>query len=369
MILTVSRLLAGATDLFLLASYVLCVCFFASEWELTDKQSPFLPVFATCAPIVYFALLESAYGGCSTIGKRLFGLEVLGRDLKSLSLYQSGRRAVVKVLIPTTVALAALRFEHIVLSVALMILAALIVPVSICVGKGAVGIEDLLAQTLVRRKNCAVPPPVQYRAGYILTVLFVSTALAFPVSALLNQSLWGAASDPVKQLTEKSDSAYRPLVNAILDDLKGSGLSRYVEEVRIIPGLDPFPESFESPLAREIGDLSALKGHPPIAAIEVDMMWRGYESEITRVEILRHVMVVLPTFMSSVSDPGEFFWVRLNATDAFGILSLSKGTTHIVLYRRSIEGTNGVSAALIEPDHFFQRYISLRLTPPWAVAR
>jgi uncharacterized RDD family membrane protein YckC len=362
--LTFLRLLAGAVDSFLFGSYVLCVCFFASEWGLSN-QIAFFPVFATCTPIIYFALLESDYGGGSTIGKRLFGLVVLDRGLDPLSFYLSSKRAVFKFLIPVILVLAMQRRgpEHLVLRLALLVLAFVIVPVSICVGSGAVGIEDLLAGTIVQFRDRALAPPVQYRARYLLTVLLVSGALAFPISAALNQTMWGIVLDPFTQIAKKADSALMPAARAVLDDLKSSDLNRYVDSVCALGAVDPFPDSFKSPMARGIGDLSPLKGRRPIAAIEVSMTWLGYESDLTRLAVLQRIAVVLPNFVSQISGPGEFFWVHLSVTNAFGVLLLTKETKHIILYRRSVQRPDSFSAAIIEPDAFFFRDVSLEMVP------
>jgi hypothetical protein len=139
MMLTALRLLAACVDVFLIASYVISVCVFATEWRLAEPGGLLLPVFATSVPALYFAVLESDRWGGGTIGKRLLDLTVLGPGRVPLSMYRSCIRTAVKLLLPAALVSASLRAIHSgVISVALATLAFVVIPVSICIGRGAI---------------------------------------------------------------------------------------------------------------------------------------------------------------------------------------------------------------------------------------
>src|SRR6266699_3035644 len=109
MILATRRLFAGIVDCLLLGSYIICACSFVFQWELVSERSPFFAVFAVCVPFFYFTLLESGFGGSSTLGKRLLGLEVLDRTLGQVPIYRSALRSTAKIIGPSLVIFGAMQ--------------------------------------------------------------------------------------------------------------------------------------------------------------------------------------------------------------------------------------------------------------------
>lgn len=359
------RLLAGTVDWTLLGSYVFCLCYFAFM-EFDSEQQPFLAVFAVGAPVLYFTLLESGFGGSSTLGKRLLGLRVLDGALGPLPIYRSALRAITKIAIPTIIVMGAMRWSsgHPMLLFALILMAYLLIPVSICVGKGVFGLDDVPLGTGVFGAGDA--SFMLHKGGlYYLRTILIAGALAFPTSALLNDRMWGNVSDPLMKLAHKGMETYRPLVVPILKEMTDADLIRFVKLVQVQPGLIPLSSNFDVSPTRNLNkSMAGFRDRIPLMSVQVELTRRGYESELVRLRILELLLQLLPGFMPAVTAQGVFVSVNLRTKEVFGLMEFSRGTTHLLVYRRSSIEPSKVEMAIIEPDDFRSRYWGFAITTP-----
>jgi uncharacterized RDD family membrane protein YckC len=349
--LALRRIAADIVDLFLVGSYVISICFFGFEGHLISEHNPVWAVLAICIPIVYCAYLESKYGGGSTIGKRLFGLIVVQANSEPLFLYQSTTRALVKIGLPTILASVASEIlaKSISYYVVAIAMAVFITPVSIFVGKGVVSLGDAFTRTGVFRcGHVSSVPPIGYR--YWTLTIVLSGILAFPGPTIIAHGnfrfLNGSLMDFAKEATGS-----RPLLVALMNFPQGSDLQRFIKYIAVHPAIDEFPASFgDSPSRNLEGSLHGFRNRKAFLEIDVEMTPSGYESELVRTTTVRHIGSVIPQFMPPISDPGQFVWVRLYKSETYGLVSLVRGISRIIIYPINQAKPNEINGRMIEPE-------------------
>jgi hypothetical protein len=68
--------------------------------------------------------------------------------------------------------------------------------------------------------------------------------------------------------------------------------------------------------------------------------------------------------MPALSAPGEFVWVNLYTKEAFGLLEVSQGTRHALVYLKSPKEPEQLKMGIIEPDDLNTGYVGFVVTPP-----
>lgn len=348
--LAIQRLLAAAVDWTLLGSYVIGMCSLAL-CGIISENDPFLAAFAVCTPLLYFTFLESVHGGSGSIGKKLFGLVVLDHALRPLALYRSALRTSAKLAIPVLaiIATGGWLVHYAVPFFALNLMACLLLPVSIFVGRGAVGFDDALLRTAVVSSSGPSAIPASGARRWLAAVL-ITGVVAFSTSAILCKEIFGPVEDPITKL-QRTGETYQPLLTAIMKEANASDLARFVENVAAAPGLQPFPSGFEVSPTRDLGGtVSKLRGRMPLVTIQVELTQPGYESEAVRIVVLQLLRSVIPNFLPVVEYPGEFVWVNLYRKKVFGVLEIQSGTSRIIVFRPSPTVRHGLEEMVLEPD-------------------
>ncbi len=362
----VRRFLSGLTDCLFLGSYIFSICFSLFQLDLISDKDPLLAVLAFSGPLLYWTVLESGYGGGASLGKRLFGLMVVDRDGNAIPFYMSALRALVKVGVPAVVLLFAvhLMFGHPVTSGALFLTAVLTVPSSFVMSKGAAGVDDLIARTVVVRKGTE-PAVSRQRLWMWLTPQVAVCALAFLTSTVSYRAVFGSAKDAATDLARSGLDAYGPMLAAITLEANNADLSRFVRNVDIRPGLRAFPDELRTSPSRSLRQWTdAFRNQMPVASIEIEMTLRGYDSEIARIQLLERLLPVVESFLQTKPGSSDFVWVNLYTKQTFGILQVSKGSVEALTYQARPGKDHRVDMAIVEPDENTSNYFNLILIAP-----
>src|ERR1035437_6922018 len=312
--LILRRFLAAGVDGLILGIYLVCFAYFVFDWEIVSPGSAVVPLIVICAPVIYFAFFDSGFGGSCTVGKRLTGLRIVTRDLQPVTMNRSIVRSIIKVGFPAIVTAIVFRLYQfsIVLNLALMLFSFIVVPVSICVGRGAIGLHDAVAGTLVSNQGCAVTGLRSNRL-YAAKVFVFSALLSLPVPFVISL-VWQAWNLPRLQSSMQATSeAIAPILDALWDIPAAANVSSYVKYLNVNPGGLPmlaassFPSEFTTSPSREFARrYSSLRGQGAVMSVRIEVTRSGSESLIVKDVLLQHVKDTLPRFLVPIPDQGEF---------------------------------------------------------------
>ncbi|MGO9010925.1 MAG: RDD family protein [Bryobacteraceae bacterium] len=351
------RGLAAAFDLGFVLSYLLSVSFAASRLGIVSSDSPTLHGLGLVFPLLYYGCLDSARCGGGTIGKRLAGLEVRSAAGKELKLYVSAARTVLKFGLPVLTAKLAADIAVFpgrgFVGVATLLGATLFVPISIMIGRGAIGIHDSLLRTCVLRRGMGWEFKNPDWRTYCLATILATAAIALPISAF------------IRHLTEPTFLTVRSLVNRSEPEMqlareiqfgKGSeSISPFIRRVAVMPSVSEFPTDYEqsySKLPQEI--IKELRGNRGVASIIVYLSPKGYTQHTLRTAVIDRIATVAAPKLISAKDVPTFIWIAFAVESSFGPLQLTESECGVLFARKYGTEANRISLTFAEPsEHEF----------------
>jgi hypothetical protein len=321
-----------------------------------------------CEEIVdagHYALLDSSFGGSGTIGKRLVNLEVRSRR-GTVPLYLALARTILKLGIPVVLFKIGitLMFKHpSVGGLAIILVAFLILPISIAVGRGSVGLHDALTQTSVARRSLVNRETVTGLRYWTMSVL-ATVILALPLAASIKNGVWGYSPLPVFPTVAKVSSPFADVAKELLYGDGSEAIRPFVRDLQVMQTTDLFPDEFQKSFTKVPPELvRQIHGQRGELEVQIEVTERGFASHSLQSALIQRIgTVLLPLVV-----PGEvvkFVWLRIGTREIFGPIQLFGGNTCIVLGRRRPDGRT-IEMNIVEPDDNRFYFLSFQLSGFW----
>jgi hypothetical protein len=343
------RGLAAVFDLAFVLSYLFSVSFAASIIGFAPENSPTLSALDFAFPLLYYGCLDSGFCGAGTIGKRLFGLEVHMGEGRTLRLYVSLARTALKIGLPV---LAFVLAGDIVLTkgfigIAAMLGAVVALPISVLVGRGAVGVHDRLLGTYVSRRGSKAFQPREWRMYWLVTVL-ATAAVALPSSAFISRLT------SLKPSNTAIVNALDPETEIIKEILFGKGseeIRPFVSRIRILPSAWEFPTDYSKSYTKVPPEIVAeLRGKQGAALVIVEISKREAAQQILRSAIVNRIASVGAPKLVSPKDLPTFLWLAFEVKSTFGPLELTEADYSILILRRQRANPDRFDIGIAEPS-------------------
>src|ERR1035437_8654445 len=348
--LILRRGFAAAFDLFLVLSYLFSMSFTTSTFDLVSKDSPTLSALDIAFLLLYYGCLDSGCCGAGTIGKRVFGLEVLMREGRPLPLYLSMARTVLKVGLPFLLfKLAAdLVFIQPFIGIAAVFAAVLILPISVVVGKGIVGIHDRWIGTYVLMrgsKYLRVPDT----GVYLLLTVFTTAVVALSMSAWV-RSLGGVKPVSLRSFANAADQSVETAKEILLGK-DSEAIQPFVKNVTIMPSIKEFPTDYSTSYTKVPSEIATeLRGKRGAALVIVEVSRQGFAQHILRSAVIDRIVSVGLSKLVSETDLPTFIWIALDVKSTFGPVVLHEVNVCILIIRKPAAEPSKLEIKLAEPS-------------------
>jgi hypothetical protein len=307
--------------------------------------------------------LDSSFGGSGTIGKRLFGLEVRSRRGSSIPFYAALARTVLKLGVPVVVFKIGVTwtFKHPSIGGLAVVLAAfLILPVSITVGSGSVGLHDVLTQTCVAGRGLMKRGTATGLRYWVISLL-ATVIVALTLAASIKNSVWGYSELPGFRTVAKVSTPFVDVAKEILYGEGSEEIRPFVKDLQIMPSLETFPEEFQESFTKVPPEfVRQMHGQRGELEVRIEVTENGFASYSLQSSLIQRVLAVfLPSVVSG--EVPQFVWLRIGVRKTFGPIQLVRGNTCILLGRRGTDG-HMIEMRIAEPDNNTRVQISC-LTP------
>ena len=322
--LIVIRAFAAAFDLLFAMSYLFSVSFTLSTIGPVPKDSPILSAVDIAFFLLYYGCLDSGCCGAGTVGKRVLGLEVRTADGSALPLYLSLARTALKFGLPLCLFKLATDLVLIkgFIGVAAALAAMVFLPISVVVGKGTVGLHDILTRTCVLRRGGEYSP-VRDRSVYLLTTALATFILALSTSAWI-RSMIGLNQTDLRSVANAIDPSAE-LAKEIVSGKGSEAIRPFVRNVEITPSIEEFPTDYSTSFTKvPPGIVTDLQSKQGAAMVTVELSERGFAQFILRSAIVDRVASVGIPKLVSQRDLPTFIWVAFDAP-LTAYLTLYKG--------------------------------------------
>ncbi len=358
------RFAAAALDLAIVLSYILAIGYTALDLHIFSPDDTLGRFTNFGFPFIYYAILDSRLGGGGTIGKRLFGLQVYERTAQTIPIHLALARTVIKLAIPllTLKMSANLATMHPFPGVAMGLGGLLILPISILISRGAIGLHDSLPQTWVgtsAMKKRPLLPRWHWISAFLMTAVIASSA-----TLLIKVTIWpSSARLNIESVAQMADPNLAMAKELVLGD-GSEPIRHYVQHADVSQSVDPFPESFTDSFAKAPPTVvQQLHGQFPEMMITFHLAQDRFRSYPLRAALIQRAWFVLAPQLSS-SDRPKFVWISFDTEKWFGPMEVRESDRYILVGRRG-ERIGTAETGLFEPDHNIFMWFGFQLSGFW----
>jgi uncharacterized RDD family membrane protein YckC len=348
--LILRRGLAAIFDLAFVLSYLFSVSFTAPIIGFAPKNSPVLTALDFAFPLLYYGCLDSGFCGAGTIGKRLFGLEVHTGEGRTLRLYVSLARTVLKFGLPLLAfgLAGSIVFTKGFIGIAATLGAVVALPISVLVGRGAIGVHDRLLGTYVSRSGSKASQPREWRIYWPMTAL-ATAAVAFPISAFITRPFSLKPTSTTEIVNE-----VEPEVEIAKEIMFGKGSEEvrpFVSRIEVVPSAWEFPTDYSKSYAKVPPEIVAeLRGKQGAALIIVEVSEQAASQQMLRSAIIERIASAGAPLLVSPKDLPTFLWIAFAVKSTFGPLELTQADYSILILKRYRTNTNQLEIGVAEPS-------------------